>query len=94
MPTALIVSAPSITGSQQITLEGAGTDPEDGDLPDASLQWFSNVDGFLGTGKSLPVTLSNPGCDNSVIHTITLKVIDSDGNEDLDQVVILVAIVC
>lgn len=95
IPTAFIVSAPSITGAgQEITLEGDGTDPEDGALPEASLEWSSDVQGFLGTGRSLPVILQDGGCESTVIHTITLTVTDSAGNVDVDQVVISVVVIC
>jgi hypothetical protein len=55
-------------------LLGYAEDPEDGILPDAALSWYSNRDGFLGTGGQVLVTLSYGQ------HVITLRTIDSDGN--------------
>jgi len=55
-------------------LEGAASDIEDGPIPDDRLTWSSDVDGFLGTGRWIVVTLS-PG-----YHNITLTATDSDGN--------------
>lgn len=67
-----------------ITLTGTATDPEDGVLPGTSLEWRSDIDGFLGTGTALQVTLSGPPspCNPEYVqHTITLKAEDSNGNE-------------
>ncbi len=58
---------------QAIWLEGRAFDLEDGALGDAALQWSSDRDGVLGTGKLLMTSLS-PGK-----HTITLTATDSDG---------------
>ena len=71
---------------QPITLQGTATDLENGTLSGASLEWSSNIDGVLGTGNSIQVTLSyipnpNPGpCLGGGEHTITLKATDSDGH--------------
>jgi hypothetical protein len=59
---------------QSVQLLGYAEDPEDGILPDAALSWYSNRDGFLGTGGQVLVTLSYGQ------HVITLRTIDSDGN--------------
>jgi hypothetical protein len=48
-------------------------DMEDGSLGDSALSWVSSIDGALGTGQLLEVSLS-PG-----IHTITLTATDSGG---------------
>lgn len=81
-PTARITSPPTgtiISPGDSITLEGVGTDPEDGTLPDTSLVWTSDVDGYLGYGHSLTVTPSGGSC-SSTVHVITLTVTDSDGH--------------
>jgi hypothetical protein len=63
-----------------ITLSGDGSDPEDGVLPDSAFRWSSSVDGSLGSGRAVQVTLSGPpSCGTTVHHTITLTVVDSDG---------------
>jgi leucyl aminopeptidase len=56
----------------KVTLAGTATDTEDGALDDR-LAWSSSLDGDLGTGATLSVTLS-PG-----MHVITAKVTDSAG---------------
>ena len=75
-PTASITS-PSAgarfnTGSA-VTLEGLGTDLEDGSMGDSALHWSSNIDGALGTGRLREVILSRG------VHTITLTVQDGGG---------------
>ena len=65
---------------------GQGLDPEDGVLLGASLMWFSNRDGFLGEGITLDVILSGPAGDGFFLHTITLLVTDSDGNESMSNI--------
>jgi hypothetical protein len=75
-PEAVIISPSSgaeFTTGPQVVLEGAGMDLEDRSLADSALSWVSNIDGALGAGQLLEVTLS-PG-----VHTITLTVTDSGG---------------
>jgi Subtilase family len=97
-PTARIVSAPTQVGpGLLVTLQGTGTDPEDGALPNSRLRWFSSIDGFLGTGRVIRVVLSGPSmpCNpESVLHQITLQVRDSDGHQDSDRVTVSVGRVC
>jgi hypothetical protein len=67
-----------------VTFQGQGTDPEDGTLPGSSLQWSSDIDGVLGVGTTLQRVLSGPisPCNPEyVVHTITLRVTDSDGHQ-------------
>ncbi|MEJ7728567.1 MAG: hypothetical protein WKG00_05080, partial [Polyangiaceae bacterium] len=59
---------------------GAGTDPEDGDIPGASLVWESSLDGLLGTGASFDAALTTVGT-----HVVTLTATDSDGNLGSDS---------
>jgi hypothetical protein len=84
-PRAFIVAPPNganyLAGVLPI-LVGSAHDPEDGELPEASMTWTSNLTGLLGTGAELEVTLT-PG-----IHTITLDVVDSAGNHATDQIVL------
>jgi hypothetical protein len=49
-----------------VLLSGYGYHPDTGMLPDASLSWSSNLDGALGTGSAITVTLSEGS------HLITL----------------------
>jgi hypothetical protein len=69
---------------EPLLLSGLGSDAEDGSLGDEALVWSSNVDGQLGSGRSLFEQLS-PGT-----HTITLTVRDSDGQTGVANVSIFV----
>ena len=56
-------------------LEGYAYDLEDEALGETAFQWESDQDGLLGVGRLLLVNLS-PGS-----HLITMRAVDSDGNE-------------
>jgi len=60
---------------EPILLEGYGYDPDDGNLPDAALQWTSSLDGLLGSGAEIAIDTLSEGS-----HLISLSVTDSDGN--------------
>jgi len=76
-----------------VAFEGKGTDPEDGDLPGSNLEWSSDRDGFLGTGKVITVSLSGTACQQ-VPHVITLKITDSDGHTASHSITVKVLEVC
>jgi TonB family protein len=79
-PTATIVGpgdGSSFPAGTPVTFVGTGTDPEDGELRDASLVWTSDLDGELGTGESVTTSGLSIG-----VHTITLSVADSNGGTD------------
>jgi hypothetical protein len=57
-----------------VYLSGTAYDPDDGALTGSALAWSSNLQGSLGTGSSLSVSLQ-PGN-----HVITLTATDSDNN--------------
>ena len=79
------------------TLRGVATDPEDGPLTGARLVWSSSIDGVLGTGETLNVTLSGPPvpCNPEIIiHTLTLRATDSDGHSVEVKVRVTVGTVC
>lgn len=91
-PSARILStAPEFprTG-ETVVLNGEGNDPEDGELSGASLEWFSDIDGFLGTGATLEVVLSGPSGEGFDYHQVSLHATDSEGNTDTDDVTIRV----
>jgi hypothetical protein len=60
--------------TQQVDLQGAGYDLEDGTLGDQAFTWSSNIDGVLGTGASLSTSELSTGT-----HVITLQATDSNG---------------
>lgn len=68
-----------------VTFRGAATDAEDGILTGASLVWSSNIDGVIGTGTILPVSILSTGT-----HTITLTVTDSQGENDTQTIAITI----
>ena len=74
-PTATI-SAPangaSVLAGTTVTFAGSGTDPEDGTLGGASLQWTSSLDGVIGSGTSFNKANLSVGT-----HTITLTASDA-----------------
>lgn len=100
-PSALIISPPAndafFSPGTLIAFEGQGTDPEDGTLAGSSLSWASDRDGFLGTGNTLEIALSGPATPchpETVSHTITLQVTDSDGHQASHSILVLVGLIC
>jgi hypothetical protein len=65
---------PSFLKGRRVVLEGNATDWEDGPLPEESLAWYSDVDGLLGSGRTIEVTTLSPG-----VHEVSLEAEDSDG---------------
>jgi beta-lactam-binding protein with PASTA domain len=78
VPTVVKILAPAPGSAQpvfdQVWFTGLAYDPDDGMLSGTELAWSSDIQGPLGWGGSLTVTLM-PG-----VHTITLTATDSDGN--------------
>jgi hypothetical protein len=76
-PTALI-NAPAdgarFASGENMLLEGDGFDLEDGSLPDGSLAWTSDLDGPLGSGRTLERNDLSEGK-----HLIILDVTDGSG---------------
>ncbi len=86
-PEAIILQPESgvrIAVGQPLTLWGSGDDREDGAVDEARMVWRSHIDGYLGEGVLLDVTLS-PGD-----HEITLTVQDGDGNEGSESILVRV----
>ncbi len=82
-PTVAIVSPPpggTFDASLAVTLQGSGSDLEDGSLGNAALSWSSSRDGALGTGKLIEklLTVGN--------HVITVTATDSNGLTATDTV--------
>ena len=78
-----------------LVMEGSGFDPEDGIIGWERLVWSSDLDGFLGIGTHLTVPLSPliHDSDGTTEHIITLKVTDSDGNEDTVSRALVITII-
>gem|GEM_PF-688908 len=73
----------TFTEGDSIGLAGTATDPEDGDLS-SQIEWTSSLDGPLGIGSALNVTLSQGA------HQITATGTDSSLAEGSDGVAIVV----
>jgi hypothetical protein len=59
---------------QSVQLYGYAYDTEDGELDGAGYAWTSNLDGYLGQGNPIAVSLSKGQ------HVLTLSTTDADGN--------------
>jgi hypothetical protein len=57
-----------------ITFAGNATDPQDEQIPTGSLSWYSDADGYLGSGSSITTNTLSAGN-----QTITLEATDSNG---------------
>jgi PKD repeat protein len=65
----------------QVTLEGAAFDYEDGTLSGTSLAWSVVGSGTIGTGEELAIDVDQAGA-----FTLSLTVTDADGNVATDSV--------
>jgi len=87
-PVATILTPADGFGAVQgapIEFSASATDTEDGNLA-AGVQWFSDLDGPLGTGATLSVVLSNGQ------HQISVMVTDSQGAAPVNQTSITVSV--
>jgi len=57
-----------------VLLHSSGWDLEDRQITGSSIQWSSNLDGPLGSGRLTSVNTLSPG-----VHTLTVTATDSDG---------------
>ncbi len=99
IPTVQIMSPPdnsTFGPGVQITFTGQASDPEDGPLTGDSLDWYSDIDGYLGSGEQLTTTLSGAlTCQNPYQpHVITLRATDSDGHQVTDQIDVAISLFC
>ncbi|GAG44589.1 unnamed protein product, partial [marine sediment metagenome] len=87
----VMIDSPSdsqiLSGLQVVGLRATATDPEDGQLGGASINWASDLDGPLGTGS--PLTVSAADLSESE-HVLTAKATDSMGNQGVAEVTIQV----
>lgn len=88
-PPVAVISYPTNNAAfrpgRLIVFQGLATDLEDGPIPGDNLQWYSDRDGFLGTGNALPRNDLSPGW-----HLIRLVATDSEGQRTEATVRILV----
>ncbi len=99
VPTVQILSPTvgAVGPDTPLTFRGSAIDPEDGALTGASLEWISSIDGAIGTGVEIEAVLSDPvvACNpETVRHTITLRVTDSDGNVVTETTQVSVGVIC
>ena len=96
LPKITSPEANTFTGpNSQIALVGTASDPEDGTLSGASLEWRSSVDGLLGTGETITATLSgSSACAPPTNHVISLTATDSDGHQVTVHITIPVGVIC
>jgi serine protease len=66
-----------------VTLVGQATDREDAES-ELTVEWYSDVEGFLGSGRSLTVRLH--AGTGPTTHTITLRVKDTAGHVTEDPI--------
>ncbi len=85
----LTITAPgngvSFSTTQTITFTASASDSEDGDIS-SDIVWSSDLDGDLGTGSSLSVSLT------AGVHTITAMVQDSGNLTDEESIDITVEV--
>jgi len=67
-----------------IFFSGTATDYEDGDLTE-NLEWYSDLDGLIGTSGSFSVSSLTPGT-----HIIQARVTDSDDNLVWDSITLII----
>lgn len=76
------------TGVQQAVMEAAAFDREDGELPDAQVEWSSDLDGPLAVGN--PATVRADQLSEGT-HQLTVVGTDADGATTSDTVTIDIA---
>ncbi len=81
----------------EVTLQGSGTDAEDGALSGKNLVWTvspaSNNVTVFGSGESVTARLYAPACFGNS-YTITLTLTDSDGNVVSTQITVISSLFC
>jgi hypothetical protein len=88
-PPVVTILAPTANASfasgATVSMSGTSMDPEHGNLA-SGIQWYSNLDGYLGSGASLARVLSGG------IHTLTAVSTDPDGLSSQKSVQLTVAL--
>jgi hypothetical protein len=89
-PVARILSAPSTAlADDQLTFYGGGYDPDNGDTETGivSYDWYSSLDGFLGSDQILKISADQLSMG---MHIISLVVTDDEGVSSREARTILV----
>ena len=87
-PTATILAPTNGTtyiDGDTVTFDGEATDPEDGLLSGSDVDWWSSIDGSLGSGTQVVTSALSVGS-----HTVTFTATDDDGAQGSDSVTITV----
>jgi hypothetical protein len=70
---------------RRFVIRGTGSDLEDGTLQGSSLDWSSDIDGYLGPGDQLDLALLSPGS-----HEVSLRGVDAAGQEGKASLAVIV----
>lgn len=73
----------SVSPASTITFSASAQDPQDGDIS-SNINWESDLSGYIGEGSSIDLMLPLGN------HRILVSVVDTDGNEDNQQLNITV----
>jgi hypothetical protein len=96
LPTVKILSPAylsELATGQPETFQGEASEPPNGVLSGASLQWTDNIDGYLGQGATITKVLSSASCGPTG-HKVTLTATDSHGNQSSATVEVDVGPIC
>lgn len=74
-----------ILNEENTSVSGIGYDLEDGALNGSDLSWYSDMQGFIGSGDQLSEDMLSVGS-----HLITMKATDSDGNTAEDTTTVII----
>jgi hypothetical protein len=95
-PTVVITSPPNNSffrfGTDVITFVANAHTAAGGPIPDAAIQWSSDLDGFLGNGSTLKHTLSAGAC-TLFTHHVTVTV-TANGKTASDTITVQVGQIC
>jgi hypothetical protein len=79
------LSGSKFVQGEPVRFQGEGYDTSEGVLPGSRLEWSSDLDSVLGTGRELLVTTLSQGT-----HTITLRASDNQGSSDQESITVII----
>jgi hypothetical protein len=86
-------SGSNFAGGEPITFT-ANAEPQGGaTVPESGYSWSDDVDGALGTGKSITHTLSGSQCE-IIVHHVTVTATDSFSRSASDTITVNVGSIC